>query len=224
MNQRLINDIIQWDVKNWARLIEIWRTIIEDKELKNALALGEREGGLSLWLALNNKNVTCTDYRDFKNVPLELHSKHKVEDKVNYSQEDATNLSFENDSYDIVIFKSMLGALGTNTKQKQALKEAYRVLKPGGYLLFAENLKASRLHQFARKKFISWGENWHYPSLDEIQEQCSDFESFEYETHGLLSPFGRSENQRKTLSLLDHTFRYITPESWRYILFGIAQK
>jgi len=36
------------------------------------------------------------------------------------------------------------------------------VLKPGGWLLFAENLKGSMLHRLLRKTFVRWANYWRY--------------------------------------------------------------
>lgn len=224
MDQQLLNDIIQWDIKNWSKLIDLWTPVIKNNKLKKALALGERDGGLSLWLALNNKTVSCTDFKLNSLDPLPLHIKHKVEDRIKYREEDATKLSYESNSFDIVIFKSMLGAIETPEKQKKAIREAFRVLKPGGYLLFAENLKATKIHQYARKRFIPWGENWNYPTMKDLEKSCNKFKSFNYETAGFISLFGRNEAQRYYLGNLDKAFKYITPKKWHYILFGMAQK
>lgn len=224
MDQQLLNDIIQWDVKNWSKLVNHWKPVIESKNHKTALALGEREGGLSLWMALNNKDVTCTDYRLSDTLPLALHVKHNVQDKIKYAQEDVTNLSYKNESFDIVIFKSIIGDLKNKENQAKALKEAYRVLKPGGFLLFAENLRATKTHQFARDKFTNWGKDWIYPKLEDFKTNCSQFKSFEYETHGFLATFGRSEKQRFFLGKIDQLIKPITPKNWQYILFGTVQK
>lgn len=224
MDQQLLNDIIQWDIKNWSKALKLWEPILKDKKLTKVLALGEREGGLSLYLALNNKHVTCTDYNKFEQTPLKLHKKYNVTDKITYSIENATSLNFEDNLFDIVVFKSMLGALRNNSNQEKAFQEAYRVLKPGGYLLFAENLEASSVHRYARKKFTKWGEKWHYPQLNNIIKHCNIFKSFEYKSYGFFSPFGRNEKQRVILSKLDYIFTPFTPKRWRYILFGIAKK
>ncbi len=224
MDQGLIEDIIQWDIYNWSKALPFWESSIDIKRHKKVLALGEREGGLSLWLSLKGLYVTCTDYKSFESTPLKLHVKHKVTHQINYAQADATKLDFEANSFDIVIFKSMVGALGTPNKQQLAFDEAYRVLKPGGILIYAENLKATKVHQWARNRFTSWGERWYYPSIKELIGYSKNFESFQYKTIGFLSPFGRSEKQRKALSKFDHFFAPIIPKSWKYILISIARK
>ncbi|MCT4582619.1 MAG: class I SAM-dependent methyltransferase [Flavobacteriales bacterium] len=224
MDQALVNDIIQWDIDNWSKALPFWEEKIDFNKHKKALALGEREGGLSLWLALLGIDVMCTDYHKFPETPLPLHKKHAITDQIKYGQENALNLSFKANSFDIIVFKSMIGALENPSNQKKAFDEAYRVLKPGGILIFAENIKATQAHQYARKKFTSWGNRWYYPTIKDLQKYSFNFESFQYQTTGLLSPFGRSEKQRKVLSKLDHFFCTVTPNEWKYILFGVARK
>jgi len=222
MKEPSIEDIIQWDVYNWKYALRFW-----EKHLpKNgkALAIGEREGGLTVWLNHNGFNVICSDYTDNKETAKPLHTKYGIEDKVEYQVQDMTQLTLPDNSVDIVIFKSVVGALGDYELQKKAFSEMHRVLKKGGKLLFAENLNASRAHRFARRKFTNWGERWRYPSLADFRTFTNNFSQFEYETRGFSATFGRSEKQRKTLGRLDQTIRPLTPKSWRYILSGVAIK
>ena len=166
MDKAIVKDIIQWDVSNWSKLIPIWTKKLKERKGK-VLAFGEREGGLSLFLALKGFEVTFTDYNDFpEDLPLEVHKKHNVTSSISYEKQDITSTTYSDNSYDVVVFKSVIGALGNIQDQVKALNEIYRILKPGGVLLFAENTRSSKVHQFARKKFTDWGHRWHYPSLD----------------------------------------------------------
>lgn len=125
----LLRDIIEWDVKNWSVILEFWNKSINTLDKNNkikALELGSRNGGLSLWLALNNIETICTDL----NVSIkakELHTKYKVNNLISYDKVDITDIKFENDTFDIVIFKSVLGALKTKENQIKAINEIYRV-------------------------------------------------------------------------------------------------
>ena len=47
----LVAAAIGWDVRNWSRAIPLWQRQIDIRRPRNALAIGERGGGLSLWLA-----------------------------------------------------------------------------------------------------------------------------------------------------------------------------
>ncbi len=60
--------------------------------------------------------------------------RHKLNHKVSVQEGNATQLPFDDNSFDIVINEAMLTMLPNKTKQK-CLNEYYRVLKPGGLLL-----------------------------------------------------------------------------------------
>ena len=76
-----------------------------------------------------------------------------------------------------------------------------------------------------RKKFNKWGSYWRYITLDETKDFLSKFSSFEIKQTGVLATFGRTEKQRNFLAKLDNVFfNKITPKSWKYIVYGIANK
>jgi SAM-dependent methyltransferase len=220
--------IIEWDYANWSQALNFWinnTTHQLDKSI--ALELGARNGGLSLWLALRGCRVVCSDLEGPTDYARKLHDEYKVSQKVEYQNIDATNIGAEQ-KYDIIIFKSVLGGVGRNNRidmQVKCMNEIYKVLKPGGELLFAENLVASPLHRFFRKKYVRWGDEWRYVTPAEIFEFTSQFTSISYKTVGFLGAFGRTEWQRNVLGFFDRLlFNFIVPDSWKYIIIGIAQK
>lgn len=224
MDKELVKDIIQWGVSNWSKLIPVWEKHLKNRKGK-ALAFGEREGGASLFLAFKGFQVTCTDYNDFpEDLPLEIHKKHKVTDLITYEKQDITATTYDDNTFDVVVFKSVIGALGSFVEQEKALKEIHRILKPGGILLFAENAKSSKLHQYARKKFTKWGHRWHYPSIDEFEILSSPFKILEFKTFGFFATFGRSEKQRNLLGKIDNRINFMTPKKWKYILVAALVK
>ena len=222
-NQEL-TDFVQWDVQNWGKAISFWQPYIDQVSKGKAAAFGEREGGLSLWLALNDFDVQCSDYDTFETTPLEIHEKHQISDRISYSQQDITSISFPDNSFDFVLFKSVIGTLATKQRQQQALDELHRILKPGGYLLFAENIEATAMHRFARKKFTNWGQRWRYLKWKEMDQMLSKYSKIEKKSVGFFATFGRSEGQRKFLSIIDRVFAPIVPKSWRYIMIASCQK
>ncbi|HNS41841.1 MAG TPA: methyltransferase domain-containing protein, partial [Taishania sp.] len=142
MKRELAKDIIQWDIKSWSKALRYWESQIDWGKIKNGLELGGREGGLSLWLALKEKDVVCSDLKDVQKSAEKLHIRHNVTSRIIYQDIDATNIPYEN-YFDIIVFKSIIGGIGRNDKhenQQQVFKEIYKALKPGGKLLFAENL------------------------------------------------------------------------------------
>ncbi|MFN9496606.1 MAG: SAM-dependent methyltransferase [Bacteroidota bacterium] len=227
MTKELTKDIIQWDVQSWSKALSYWDSKVEWNKIQHSLELGGREGGLSLWLALKGKSVVCSDLKDVQKTAEQLHKRHHVSTWITYQDIDATNIPYE-EYFDLIVFKSIIGGIGRNDNYKnqhKVFKEIYKALKPGGKLLFAENLAASAVHRRLRKRFVQWGSSWRYVSLDEMKEFLSDFSYHDIKTTGLLGTFGRTERQRNVLSAVDDlVLNKICPDRWKYICYGIAEK
>jgi hypothetical protein len=130
--------------------------------------------------------------------------------------------------FDIIVFKSILGGIGRSGQidliQKTA-DEIFKALKPGGQLLFAENLKASVIHQFFRKRLTRWGGYWNYLDLNQIEMLFRKFNPLEYDTAGFLGTFGRTERQKIFLGKIDSLLvERLVSKKMRYIVFGVATK
>lgn len=223
----LLKEIVQWDVKSWSKALAFWEKNVDWSKVENGLELGGREGGLSLWLALKGKHTICSDLSDTKGTAEKLHIKHQVTAFISYEDIDASAIPYEN-HFDVIVFKSIIGGIGRNDNlevQKKVFKEIYKALKPGGKLLFAENLVGSPIHQKLRKRYVNWGSTWRYISIDELKMFLSDFSSYELKTTGFLGTLGRSEGQRNFLAATDGLFwNHVSPANWKYIAYGVAQK
>ena len=224
LSTKELNDIVQWDVKNWAKCLDFWNENADLNSKKKVLAIGEREGGMSLYFALHGHEVICSDYNEMPDTTKKMHESYGVSDLITYQKIDAKAIALESESVDVVLFKSVIGALGNASDQAKAFDEIYRVLKPNGILLFAENLDGSGLHKFLRKKFVKWGERWRYITESEIVGWNSKYTAHTTKSYGVTALFGRSEKQRKFLAHLDTVLNPITPRKWRYILFGVFKK
>lgn len=227
MIKELTKDIIQWDIKSWAKALVYWDNHIDWNTIQNGLELGGREGGLSLWLALKGKTMVCSDLKDVKTTAEQLHLRYNVSELINYQDIDATDIPYEN-HFDLIVFKSIIGGIGRNGQyelQKKVFAEIYKALKPGGKLLFAENLIASPMHRQLRKRFVKWGNTWRYLSIEEMKGFLKDFSSYELKATGFLGTFGRNENQRYLLATIDALFfNKVIPDNWKYICYGMAVK
>lgn len=224
----LEKDILQWDVANWATAIRYWDKNVVWQKVETCLEIGGRQGGLSLWLALKDKKVISSDFEKSKLNAEPLHKKYKLENKIHYQDINALDIPYEN-HFDVIVFKSVVGGIARNYPdgkqiQQQVFDQIYKALKPGGKLLFAENLEASPLHKFFRKKFNNWV-SWRYVTIAECKEFLQKFSSVELKSTGVLGGFGRTENQKKLLSIVDKALlNHITPKNWKYIVYGIAEK
>jgi len=175
----------EWDVHNWSKVLPLWEEALTHKQYSNAIELGSRNGGLSLWLAQNyNLKVSCTDMNSPSSLANQLHKAYPLKGTITYHAIDITKIDFPDNSFDIVIFKSVLGALSTYQNQIIAINEIFRILKPGGVLLFAENLRSSILHRMARRMFVKWARYWRYVSIEEMTTMLKIFNDYKIKTAG----------------------------------------
>ncbi|MDR2105816.1 MAG: class I SAM-dependent methyltransferase [Coriobacteriales bacterium] len=187
-----LRDYLQWDIDTWKHALLHWDAVLKryNPSGGEALELGARDGGLSLYLAEKGMRVICSDLYGPTPLARELHERYGVCDRVSYEAVNALDTAFESERFDVVIFKSILGGIGTHLDYaaiQTALAEIQRILRPGGLLLFAENQHGSLFHQKARARFVSWGKTWYYVSLRELEELLSPFSSHEIGTYGVLS-------------------------------------
>jgi SAM-dependent methyltransferase len=221
-------DLVEWDKRNWSAAPDFWQAHTQqDFSSCSALEVGSMNGGLSLWLALQGAHVVCSDIGPTAQKAIERHQASGVSHLIQYRSVDALEIPYKNE-FDIVLFKSVLGSLGTIANkegQARAIAQMHRALKKGGELFFAENLIASPFHRYFRRRFVEWGSRWRYVSVAEMKEFLSPFSDFQYRTLGFAGTFGRREIQRNILGLVDQTvLNHVVPESWRYIMVGVARK
>jgi|688.fasta_scaffold17142_7 SAM-dependent methyltransferase len=216
----------QWEVRTWSRAYPLWHSTLAaiPRENQQALALGERDGGLSLMLAEHGFVTVCSDLHGPTDRAKEMHKSFGWDEWMTYESIDALAIPWPDASFDVVVFKSLIGALSTREKQAQALREMHRVLKPGGVLLFAENLTGTALHRWLRKRFVAWDSYWRYLRLPEEMDLFAPFGKVDLHTTGLLANLGRSETQRDLLARLDALLMPLVPVSCRTVVFGVATK
>lgn len=224
----ILAEVTEWDSKNWSRAIEFWEKDMPSAlEGKKVLDIGGRSGGLSLYWALKGADVVCSDINsDGFGRAEQLHKKYKVARKIKYEVIDVTKMSFQ-EEFDMITFKSVLGGVGSNghyERQELMMERIYHALKPGGMLYFAENLSASPFHQWARQKFVGWGNSWRYLTIEEAVQLTGRFDSFEYWCGGILGCFGRNKVLSSLLGNIDGVFDRFFKSEIKYIISGVCKK
>jgi len=230
MNNRDYETAIEWDIPTWTRALKYWEQLIISQRLnvQHGLELGSRHGGLSYFFAKTyDSNIICSDYKGPSEQARTLHRENNLMTKIEYASIDATAINLPDSSMDFIVFKSMLGAIGSKNNYAQmekAISEMHRVLKPGGVLFFAENLKGSYLHQFARRKFVKWGKKWHYLSIDELKKLLSPFSKTELRTTGFSSAFCKEPPTANAILSYFDSALFFLPSRYNYVSFGYAVK
>ncbi|MBK9192765.1 MAG: class I SAM-dependent methyltransferase [Crocinitomicaceae bacterium] len=224
LSQNEIKDIIQWDIRNWKNALFFWEAHFDFKPGQKVLVLGDRNGGLSLFFAKKGMNVVCSDFDLQIETAKKLHQLHQIEHLIEYAKVDMRTIPFSDSEFDVVAFKSVLGALNIFEEQNQTMNEIYRVLKKDGALVFAENTKASRFHRWMRSKFAKWQSPWRYSDDSEFVNWSGLYSKSFLSKRGFSALFGRSEGQRNFLGIVDSGFGFIIPKKWKYILMGVFIK
>lgn len=211
----LTNDILQWDVRSWAKALRFWESRVRWDRMAAGLELGGRAGGLSLWMAKGGLQVVCSDLENTAATAGPLHARRGVSPQITYRDIDATNIPYE-DHFDLIAFKSIIGGIGRDghiERQRAVFAQIHKALKPGGMLVFAENLAASPFHRLFRRLFVRWGASWRYVTMDEMRGFLAPFSSHELGATGVLATFGRSEGQRQALARVDQALlNHVSPK------------
>jgi 2-polyprenyl-3-methyl-5-hydroxy-6-metoxy-1,4-benzoquinol methylase len=223
-----LREYLEWDVATWQQALLFWDQVLaaepRDATKLRVLEVGARNGGLSLWLAQKGYSVVCSDLYEPDDQAKNLHAKHQISTHIQYRALDATALDEPDASYDIVLFKSVLGGIGMNNNRtaiSQAMSELYRVLKPGGLLLFAENQQGSRLHQLGRQRFKSWGNQWCYLTLAELTNLLQPYREHSLKSYGYLAC---AANDFAPFVALDRLICKTTLSPNHYMAYGHARK
>jgi 2-polyprenyl-3-methyl-5-hydroxy-6-metoxy-1,4-benzoquinol methylase len=228
--ESIMRDSIGWDFENWKQSIHFFEKHIKLEKSMKVLELGAgaSSGGYSHYLASKGINVICSDFPEVYESAIHFHKKARLERNISYQGINALNISYKNE-FDVIIFKSILGGIGRwgdLSKFEDVIDNVYKALKPQGYMLFAENLKSTFIHEIFRNIFGNGKKGWTYINLEEYENIVKKyFSTYNMDTTGFLGCFGQTEFQRSILGKIDQKiFKNIIPKKFNYILFCSAQK
>lgn len=224
----LILDAMGWDAVNWARPLGwLQQELPGEWPGRRCLEIGAGgiSGGLSLWMASLGARVFCTNLKMATREMHDLHEAYGLDSRITYGILDVLKWS-QKDIYDVIAFKSILGDVASGGRLEsaaRAIQAMQAALRPGGVLVFLENLAGTAVHRVLRRLGRNWGLTWHYFTIDEMNRLLSPFAYHRYRSYGFfgcLSP----EGLRRVVGRLDRNTDFIWPESWRYLIGGFAVK
>lgn len=229
IDEELMAEVVGWDVGTWSTAVRFWEPHVEAMGAPlDVLEIGAGPGGLSLWLATLGHRVVCSNLDHTIEQAKPLHERHGLANRVEYQDLDVGDLPFV-DQFDLVVFKSVLGGIPNSTRESQraAFQQLHKVLKPGGRLIFAENLRGSLAHRLARSLAyrIRRVTMWQYLTLRDLREFLGDFSDVKIGVTGVTALFATNEQRRRALARADSRFwNRVVPVSWHYVAYGTAVK
>ncbi|MBX2898815.1 MAG: methyltransferase domain-containing protein [Cyclobacteriaceae bacterium] len=197
------------------------------------LCLGERNGGLSLWFALQGYTVVCSDFRGPRKEALLLHKRYNLENNITYEDINVFEINYPDSSFDVIACKSVIGGLkldysdkSTRTieNQKLAVNEIRRVLKAGGVFCGVENMRGSLVHVMMRKFLKGDKIGWRHLKISEIEELFEKYSELKVQCNGFLGSYYSFKLANLFTSNIDSLLSKILPDSWLYIGFIFARK
>lgn len=223
---RLAEAVLGWDTLNWQRALDFWEQHLPRRLAGwQTLELGAAGGGLSLYLALKGAQAIYSNLRPPDAQVRQLHQTYGVD--IVYDTVDARALPYADQSLDLVCCKSVLGGIRKNAAadpKPLIITEIWRVLKPGGWLLLAENLQGHPLHGWLRQRYVPWSGGWEYLPANNWLALLKDFTDCHHTSFGLAGLLGRTATQRRQLGQLDRCLDTHVPPHWHYVLALVARK
>jgi ubiquinone/menaquinone biosynthesis C-methylase UbiE len=153
-----------WSKKRGLALAKKLLEFVEYEDRTDFLEIGCGNGEVSRYIAKTYMgSVTATDI-DSGQIDANLKLKDRISN-LTFKVADAVNLPYENDSFDVVI---SFGVLHHIEGWQKALSEMDRVLRPGGYIIYAEVIYPETISDMDKVSRFSFG--LEAIDVDEIKE------------------------------------------------------
>ena len=157
------------------KMNEVLASAIDIEPGSRILDAGCGIGGSALWLAKNfDVHITGITLSDTQRlIASHLAELYGLQSRTRFLVEDYSSTSFDNSSFDVLWG---LESVCYAPDKADFLKEAARLLRPGGTLVIADGFLSQHSYSKAQKRVLErWLRGWAVPdlvSLNEFKEQC----------------------------------------------------
>lgn len=160
-----------WDAttKNFREALANINNVLSEKanisEGMKVLDAGCGIGGSSIWLAKNKQaNVTGITLSAKQAARANAYVKENgLDNKAQFHVRDFTHTNYEDASFDVVwAIESVCHA----SNKEDFIKEAYRLLKPGGQLIMADFFIVKEGDAEDQREIDAWGHGWAVPFFE----------------------------------------------------------
>lgn len=138
--------------KKAERLIMLLKSLLTSRKLRNSstMEVGGSLGIISYKLSKHVKRAVCTD---IDKQALRFAKQNFIAPNLSFEIEDATNLSYKSNSFDIIICMQIYEHV---LNQAKLISEIFRVLKKNGICYFTAVNKFSIFEPHYNLPFLSW--------------------------------------------------------------------
>jgi SAM-dependent methyltransferase len=145
----------QW--VNRSSLLPSEQYIIDKYLNKEGKAVEAGTAGGRILLEMKQQGFSSLYGFDFVSSFIEEATVKDIDRKINWSVQNATNLNYESNFFDQILYLQQIICLIENSSDRDsAMKEAYRILKPGGIALFSFLNFEDRYNNFAYRIFLEY--------------------------------------------------------------------
>lgn len=145
-----------------------------------------------------------------------------VADLCEFRVANGTELPYDDDKFDMIVFNAVLHHA---VKYENVAEEAYRVLKPGGMIYFAEGVRQNRLYRFLRsvKRALRPTDDLGDVDLEieDLEKFCRKYEDFYYEQFSLIEKLATSVGRPYETRRIIRAFYFLSRKA-DDILFSIC--
>ena len=148
------------EFNTWAwreQLIPAERFLIDKFLDKNISTLEAGTGGGCILHALKKEGFPKLSGFDYLPAFIDVAKKRDKENQIDFIVADAASLPYEDNKFGQAIYlQQIISMIDDSSKRASAVKEAYRVLQPGGIALFSFLCYESRARQSVYRIFLAY--------------------------------------------------------------------